>query len=125
MRQRTHPLRLDTTLPGDVGPYPLHPQPTADDCKTVCTRLSALHGRVQRRRQRALHAAGLGATARGCQVVYAVVRTMLSQNTTDANSSRAMASLMRTFDRDFDRVRQAPLPEVVAAIACGGLARHW
>jgi endonuclease-3 len=49
------------------------------------------------------------------------VLTILSQNTSDANSGRAFVRLLRRFP-DWRAVMEAPLAEVVDAIQPGGLA---
>ena len=51
-----------------------------------------------------------------------LVETILSQNTSDANSSRAFADLRRAFP-DWRDVVVAPVTDVEAAIRTGGLAR--
>src|SRR5260370_24656816 len=53
--------------------------------------------------------------------VAELVLTMLSQNTSDANSGRAFVRLMDRFPT-WDAVADAPLGELVAAIQPGGLA---
>jgi endonuclease-3 len=53
--------------------------------------------------------------------VSELVLTILSQNTSDANSGRAFARLLERFP-EWDAVTSAPLPELIAAIAPGGLA---
>jgi len=50
-----------------------------------------------------------------------LVLTLLSQNTSDANSGRAFSRLLQRFP-DWDSVIEAPLPEVEEAIRPGGLA---
>ena len=50
-----------------------------------------------------------------------LVLTILSQNTSDANSGRAFVRLMETFPT-WDAVIEAPLPKLIAAIQPGGLA---
>jgi endonuclease-3 len=50
-----------------------------------------------------------------------LVLTILSQNTSDANSGRAFVRLLRAFP-SWDTVVDAPLPELIAAIQPGGLA---
>jgi len=50
-----------------------------------------------------------------------LVLTILSQNTSDANSGRAFARLLERFPT-WDAVIDAPLPELIAAIQPGGLA---
>ncbi|HXK34839.1 MAG TPA: endonuclease III [Dehalococcoidia bacterium] len=53
--------------------------------------------------------------------VSELVLTILSQNTSDANSGRAFARLLQRFPT-WDAVIDAPLPELIAAIQPGGLA---
>jgi endonuclease-3 len=53
--------------------------------------------------------------------VAELVLTILSQNTSDANSGRAFARLLERFPR-WEAVIDAPLPELIAAIQPGGLA---
>jgi endonuclease III len=50
-----------------------------------------------------------------------LVLTILSQNTSDANSGRAFARLLEVFPT-WDAVIDAPLPKLIAAIQPGGLA---
>ena len=50
-----------------------------------------------------------------------LVLTILSQNTSDANSGRAFARLLQRF-ATWDVVASAPLPELFEAIQPGGLA---
>ena len=49
------------------------------------------------------------------------MRTILSQNTTDTNSSRAFAGLKAAFP-EWEAVRTAPEGAVEESIRCGGLA---
>jgi endonuclease III len=53
--------------------------------------------------------------------LHALIRTLLSQNTTAANSARAYASLRRSFPAWAD-VRRASVREVASALRPGGLA---
>jgi endonuclease-3 len=50
-----------------------------------------------------------------------LVLTILSQNTSDANSGRAFVRLLEAFPA-WEAVMDAPLPELIAAIQPGGLA---
>jgi endonuclease-3 len=59
--------------------------------------------------------------ARG-SVLDGLIGTILSQNTTNANSGRAFASLKHRFPT-WDDVRVAPVRSIEAAIRSGGLAR--
>ena len=51
-----------------------------------------------------------------------LIRAILSQNTSDVNSHRAFDSLISTFGT-WDRVAEASIDEIAAAIECGGLSR--
>lgn len=74
---------------------------------TICRRLRRLHGPVEPPRRR--------------PVLDALLRTILSQNTSDANSLAAFEELQRRFD-DWDAVRRAPVARIAAAIRTAGLA---
>jgi len=55
--------------------------------------------------------------------VDVLIRGILSQNTTDANSKRAFDSLLERHG-EWEEIRQAPLHELEKTIRCGGLARQ-
>lgn len=55
-------------------------------------------------------------------ILDSLVATILSQNTSDVNSSRAFAQLKATFP-EWDEVRRAPAKKVEDAIRSGGLAK--
>lgn len=52
-----------------------------------------------------------------------LIQTVLSQNTSDINTSRAFDSLKRTFP-EWDMVLAAPVEDVIEAIRIGGLAEQ-
>ncbi|NQT13141.1 MAG: endonuclease III, partial [Planctomycetes bacterium] len=76
---------------------------------TICRRLGKVYGPVDPPRRR--------------PVLDALLRTILSQNTSDANSLAAFEELRRRFD-DWDAVRRAPVDRIAAAIRTAGLARR-
>ena len=51
-----------------------------------------------------------------------LIGTILSQNTSDTNSGRALASLKATFD-SWEAAAQAPAQHIAHAIRCGGLSQ--
>ena len=51
-----------------------------------------------------------------------LIGTILSQNTSDTNSGRALASVKTTFD-SWEAVAQAPAQHIAHAIRCGGLSQ--
>ncbi len=75
----------------------------------VCRRLGKVYGPVEPPRQR--------------PVLDALVATILSQNTSDANSGAAFEQLRRKF-RDWDAVRRAPGAKIARAIRHAGLSNQ-
>jgi endonuclease-3 len=53
-----------------------------------------------------------------------IVRTVLSQHTSDLNRDRAFNGLVQRFDHDWIAVRDAPVAEVEEAIRPGGLSKQ-
>ncbi len=51
-----------------------------------------------------------------------LIKTILSQNTSDLNRDRAYEALMRKFNGDWDRILNADVREIQEAIKVGGLA---
>lgn len=80
-----------------------------DDVRAVDALLRRLHGDAR--------FAGVSDPVGG------LVRTILSQSTTSANSSRAFAELTRRFG-SWDAVAEAPVGQIARAIRSGGLARQ-
>lgn len=78
-------------------------QPTARECVAVCDALAKMHGIPSHKR---------GQPREGCEiqvphtVLDSLVRTILSQNTTDTTSQRAFSSLKAAFS-DWEQVRTA------------------
>ena len=75
----------------------------------ICRRLGKVYGRVE-------------PPERG-PVLDELVATILSQNTSDANSGAAFEELVRRFD-GWDAVRRAPVRRVAAAIRRAGLSNQ-
>lgn len=105
------------------SPFPDFPHPTPDECRLAHQILAGLHG--ERVRPSEVKAS---ATRAGCgespSVLDALVRTILSQNTSDANSTRAKLSMDAVYGGSDEwaaiaRGGQAKLQE---AIKCGGLS---
>ncbi|KAJ3159107.1 hypothetical protein HDU86_002009 [Geranomyces michiganensis] len=112
-----------------ISPFPSFARPSAAACKNVTDRLAALHGRPRRPAQLPSNpsAAGCGAVR---TVLDALVRTILSQNTSSANSTRAWTSLVSRYgvgrggdEEMFMRLRAAPVEDIEDAIRSGGLAK--
>jgi endonuclease III len=104
------------------SPFPDFAHPTYEECQEVNKALTKAHG--ERKRPKNMNASSLGANCGEVpSVLDALVRTILSQNTNNKNSSTAKKSLDKTFGvGNYDAVRTAPLEEVVEALRCGGLA---
>lgn len=116
-----------------ITPFPEWEAPSAEDCEDVYRRLAKLHGESKAPEKipaPSLEVSGCGEVP---SVVDALVRTRLSANTSNSNSSAAFRGLVDKFgilqegigkgSVDWDKVRQAPLTDIVQAIKCGGLAQ--
>ncbi|VVA16964.1 PREDICTED: DNA glycosylase [Prunus dulcis] len=112
-------------------PYPNHPRPTAEECLFVRDDLLAFHGFpkefAEYRKQRLISrdADGTGISEPSDlkeSVLDGLVRTLLSQNTTEVNSQKAFACLKSAFPT-WEDVLAADSICIEDAIRCGGLAR--
>ncbi|KAK5996014.1 Putative DNA glycosylase [Cladobotryum mycophilum] len=106
-----------------TSPFPSFPRPTPRECTLAHHILSSLHG--ARLRPETLVApessAGCGASS---SVLDALVRTILSQNTSDKNSTRAKLSMDEVYggsDR-WDAIVSGGQPRLQRAIQSGGLS---
>ncbi|CDZ97448.1 NTH [Phaffia rhodozyma] len=112
-------------------PYPDYARPTPEDCKLVVEKLGSIHGIPIRPGSVNKDISGAGVNCGAVpSVMDALIRTILSQNTSNSNSSRAYASLLATFGPsasqkkavDLVKVHQASQQEVMESIKSGGLA---
>ncbi len=105
------------------SPFPTFPHPTPTESHLALSILSDLHGPRQR-------PAAIVAPTRtaGCgnspSVLDALVRTILSQNTSDSNSTRAKLSMDDVYGRsdDWEAIVKGGKAKLEDAIRCGGLA---
>ncbi|KAI4343784.1 hypothetical protein L6164_011093 [Bauhinia variegata] len=107
-------------------PYPDHGPPTPEECRAVRDSLLAEHGFPQEFAKYRRQTTEDGVKSKPFDdaqesVLDGLVRTVLSQNTTDANSQRAFASLKSSFP-NWQDVLNADSKDVQNAIRCGGLA---
>ncbi|XP_057421623.1 putative DNA glycosylase At3g47830 [Lotus japonicus] len=103
------------------NPFPSHTRPTPQECQTVRDTLLSLHGiPPELAKYRQLQPPNSG-TEPEETVLDGLVRTVLSQNTTEANSQKAFASLKSSFP-DWELVLGAEAKDLEDAIRCGGLA---
>ena len=114
------------------SPYPEYLRPTPEECHEVVRLLEKVHGHVEAPKAippPTLNVAGCGEVP---SVLDALIRTRLSANTTNKNSSTAFQGLVARFGTlkegigkgsvDWDAVRRAPQKDVFKAIERGGLA---
>ncbi|CRK40527.1 hypothetical protein BN1708_008252, partial [Verticillium longisporum] len=105
------------------SPFPDFAHPTAEEAKLAHRILASLHG--ARTRPDAVKAptsrAGCGDSP---SVLDALVRTILSQNTSDANSTRAKRSMDAVYggSDEWAAIAAGGAPKLQEAIKCGGLA---
>lgn len=105
------------------SPFPDFARPSPDECRLAHRILRSLHG------ARARPAEVVAPSDRaGCgdspSVLDALVRTVLSQNTSDVNSTRAKQSMDRAYGRSdkWDAIVAGGRPALQEAIRCGGLS---
>ncbi|KAM0328746.1 hypothetical protein ACHAQA_005159 [Verticillium albo-atrum] len=105
------------------SPFPEFLHPTAEEAKLAHRILASLHG--ARTRPDAVKAptsrAGCGDSP---SVLDALVRTILSQNTSDTNSTRAKRSMDAVYggSDEWAAIAEGGIPKLQEAIKCGGLA---
>ena len=109
------------------SPFPTFAHPTPAECKLAHRILAQLHGPRERPTSVVASSTVAGCGASPC-VLDALVRTILSQNTSSANSSRAFRSLAATYGHDAAPARWAAVvaggqPRLEETIRSGGLAR--
>ncbi|KAL5725294.1 DNA-(apurinic or apyrimidinic site) lyase [Ranunculus cassubicifolius] len=138
------PKNSPKQLSHSTEPYPNHPNPTPEQCLSARDSLLSLHGFPQEFAKYRKIRSGLGISSNSSQAIQIVksefveekviveddekesvldglVNTLLSQNTTDANSRRAFANLKAEFP-NWEAVLAAESKVVENAIKCGGLA---
>lgn len=103
------------------NPFPSHSAPTPQECLEIRDTLLSLHGippelAKYRKSQQTNDTMEPPET-----VLDGLVKTILSQNTTEANSNKAFASLKSLFPT-WEHVHGAESNELENAIRCGGLA---
>lgn len=129
---RKLPKKANYGLTPGQSPYPHYLRPTVEECHEVVRLLEKVHGKVvvpAAIPPPSLDVSGCGEVP---SVLDALVRTRLSANTTNKNSSAAFQGLVKRFgiltegvgkgSVDWDAVRRAPQKEVYKAIERGGLA---
>lgn len=105
------------------SPYPDFARPTPEECKLAHKILASIHG--ERKRPDTLVAptsrAGCGDSP---SVLDALVRTILSQNTSDKNSTRAKQSMDKIYGQsdNWGAVVAGGQAKLQEAIKCGGLS---
>ncbi|KAL7115186.1 hypothetical protein ACP275_04G169800 [Erythranthe tilingii] len=111
------------------SPFPDYPRPTPEECCSVRDDLLSLHGfpeefvkyRNQRSKTKSKSADFGEDDDERESVLDGLVKTILSQNTTELNSERAFNSLKSAFPI-WDHVLAAESKCIEDAIRCGGLA---
>ena len=116
-----------------VSPYPDWPHPTPEECHEINDLLTKLHGKQgapPKIPPPSLTITGCGEVP---SILDALIRTLLSGNTTGRNSGAAMKGLVANFGTlqkgigkgslDYNAIRRAPLEDVIDAIKEGGMQK--
>jgi len=96
-------------------------RPSPEECNYVVKELGKLHPGVLEDTKEQLQQ--LGSCGPKRNILDGVVSTMLSQNTTNANSTRAFANLKKKFPTWQDVAKLKSPVKLEEAIHCGGLAK--
>ncbi|PSR90325.1 base excision DNA repair protein [Coniella lustricola] len=108
----------------NASPFPDFPHPTPQECRLAHKILAAQHGE----RKRPTTALVAPSQRAGCgdspSVLDALVRTILSQNTSDKNSTRAKLSMDKVYGRSdkWEAIVAGGRNKLQEAIKCGGLS---
>ena len=106
-------------------PFPQWARPTPDEAQEVCDLLGSVHGVPERPKvlvDREDAPAGCGQVP---SVLDALVRTILSQNTSSRNSTAAKQSMDQAYGRaGYRAVLDGGEAKLEEAIRCGGLAKN-
>ncbi|CAK8563073.1 unnamed protein product [Lathyrus sativus] len=102
------------------NPFPSHSAPTPQECLHIRDTLLTLHG-IPPELAKYRKSQPTDDTAPPETVLDGLVRTILSQNTTETNSQKAFVSLKSLFPT-WEHVHGAESKELENAIRCGGLA---
>jgi len=111
------------TRNANTSPFPDFPRPTPEECRLAHKILSDLHGERIRPTQ-----VKASTTRAGCgdspSVLDALVRTVLSQNTSNANSTRAKLSMDAAYggSDEWEKIVEGGQAKLQEAIKCGGLS---
>ncbi|KAL7942812.1 DNA glycosylase [Trichoderma barbatum] len=111
------------TTHSQASPFPNFPHPTPEECSLAHRILTPLHG--ERKRPTAIIAPN---TVAGCgnspSVLDALIRTILSQNTSDKNSSRAKLAMDKTYGSsdNWTAIIQGGTEKLQRTIRSGGLS---
>nr|XP_031857317.1 uncharacterized protein CI109_007265 [Kwoniella shandongensis]KAA5524389.1 hypothetical protein CI109_007265 [Kwoniella shandongensis] len=104
-------------------PFPSFSRPSSDECHLAHSILSSLHGKRTRPTEvvASKDRAGCGDSP---SVLDALVRTILSQNTSDANSTRAKLSMDKVYggSDEWEAIAGGGREKLQEAIKCGGLS---
>ncbi|KAF3760919.1 DNA glycosylase, partial [Cryphonectria parasitica EP155] len=107
----------------NASPFPDFAHPTPEECKLAHRILASLHGERKRPEQVVAPSerAGCGDSP---SVLDALVRTILSQNTSDKNSTRAKQSMDKAYGRSdkWEAIVEGGRDRLQEAIRCGGLS---
>ncbi|KAI1164518.1 DNA glycosylase [Nemania serpens] len=105
------------------SPYPDFPRPSPEECKLAHAILASLHG-ARARPQEVTAPTSRSGCGDSASVLDALVRTILSQNTSDANSSRAKLSMDAAYGSSdaWARIVEGGAARLAKTIESGGLA---
>ncbi len=105
------------------SPFPDFLHPTPEECKLAHKILQDLHG-ARTRPEKVVARSDRAGCGDSPSVLDALVRTVLSQNTSDTNSTRAKKSMDQAYGGhdNWDKIVEGGQAKLQEAIKCGGLS---
>jgi endonuclease III len=95
-----------------TSPFPKYNKPTPENAYQALKELESVHGKIEKPKNKG-----------SVSVLDSLVRTILSQNTTDVTSLRAFKQLKNRFPK-YEDIETAHLKDIEAEIKCCGLAER-
>ncbi|KAL7928712.1 DNA glycosylase [Trichoderma chlorosporum] len=112
------------TAHSQTSPFPTFPHPTPQECHLAHQILTSLHGARKRQTEAVVAPSNRAGCGDSPSVLDALVRTILSQNTSDKNSTRAKLSMDKVYGGSdkWDAIVQGGTEKLQQTIHSGGLS---
>lgn len=116
--------KLKALSAGSVSPFPTLERPTPEECQNIHDLLASVHG-VPQRPSVIIDRVDKAGCGNSTETLEALVQTILSQNTTNKNSTAAMLSMHKTYGAgNYQAILDSTDEALEECIRSGGLAKN-